>query len=78
MVVLDCKFCFVLCGDSLTCKQSYLNPMTYAFSGIMENEFMRTSLICDGSYVVPRNGLGMTKYPWVVPLFKKSMGTHVP
>ncbi|KAH0837832.1 pleiotropic drug resistance ABC transporter [Lanmaoa asiatica] len=42
---------------------SYLNPLSYAWAGAMENEFMRTSLICDGSYVVPRNGPGMTKYP---------------
>lgn len=30
---------------------------------------MRTSLICDGSYVVPRNGPGMTKYPFVISFF---------
>ena len=30
---------------------------------------MRMSLICDGSYVVPRNGPGMTKYPYVIPFF---------
>ncbi|KAI9569434.1 pleiotropic drug resistance ABC transporter [Boletus coccyginus] len=42
---------------------AYLNPLSYAWAGAMENEFMRTSLICDGSYVVPRNGPGMTKYP---------------
>ncbi|KAF8555113.1 pleiotropic drug resistance ABC transporter [Imleria badia] len=42
---------------------SYLNPLSYAWAGAMENEFMRTSLTCDGSYVVPRNGPGMTKYP---------------
>lgn len=27
---------------------------------------MRTSLICDGPYIVPRNGPGMTKYPFVI------------
>ena len=34
-----------------------------AFSGCIENEFMRINLECDGAYVVPRNGPGMTKYP---------------
>ncbi|KAG9313864.1 pleiotropic drug resistance ABC transporter [Chiua virens] len=42
---------------------SYLNPLSYAWAGLMENEFMRTSMICDGSYVVPRNGPGVTIYP---------------
>ncbi|KAF8131532.1 pleiotropic drug resistance ABC transporter [Boletus edulis] len=42
---------------------SYLNPLSYGWAGAMENEFMRTSLICDGTYIVPRNGPGMTKYP---------------
>ncbi|KAN0100123.1 ABC-2 type transporter domain containing protein [Tylopilus felleus] len=42
---------------------TYLNPLSYAWAGLMENEFMRTSLICDGSYVIPRNGPGITKYP---------------
>lgn len=43
-----------------------MNPLSYAWAGAMENEFMRTSLTCDGSYVVPRNGPGMTKYPFVI------------
>ncbi|KAI6015643.1 pleiotropic drug resistance ABC transporter [Pisolithus marmoratus] len=33
------------------------------WGGAMENEFMRTSYICDGDYVVPRNGPGMDIYP---------------
>jgi len=41
----------------------YINPVSYAFGGAMENEFMRIDMTCDGSYVVPRNGPGVTKYP---------------
>ncbi|KAJ3718556.1 ABC-2 type transporter-domain-containing protein [Lentinula raphanica] len=41
----------------------YLNPIAYAWQGIMENEFRRIDLTCDGAYIVPRNGNGVTKYP---------------
>ncbi|ETW86786.1 ABC transporter [Heterobasidion irregulare TC 32-1] len=41
----------------------YLNPFSYVWAACMENEFMRLTLTCDGTYVVPRNGPGMTKYP---------------
>ncbi|KAF8583992.1 hypothetical protein K439DRAFT_1617076 [Ramaria rubella] len=41
----------------------YINPISYGFGGLMDNEFMRTNLTCDGSFVVPRNGPGLTKYP---------------
>ncbi|KIJ32383.1 hypothetical protein M422DRAFT_265882, partial [Sphaerobolus stellatus SS14] len=42
----------------------YINPLGYGFGGLMDNEFMRTNLTCDsGSFVVPRNGPGVTKYP---------------
>ncbi|EKM61431.1 uncharacterized protein PHACADRAFT_248034 [Phanerochaete carnosa HHB-10118-sp] len=41
----------------------YINPLTYAFSGIIENEFMRINLACVGAYVVPRNGGDAVKYP---------------
>ncbi|TFY58327.1 hypothetical protein EVG20_g8195 [Dentipellis fragilis] len=41
----------------------YINPLAYAWSACMENEFMRVTLECDGAYVVPRNGNGATKYP---------------
>ncbi|KAJ3718555.1 ABC-2 type transporter-domain-containing protein [Lentinula raphanica] len=41
----------------------YLNPMAYAWQGIMENEFRRINLTCDGAYIVPRNGNGVNKYP---------------
>lgn len=41
----------------------YLNPVAYAWSGCMENEFMRISMTCDGSYIVPRNAPGMDMYP---------------
>lgn len=42
---------------------SYANPLYYAFSGCMENEFMRLSLSCDGNYITPRNGGILNKYP---------------
>ncbi|KAG7452088.1 uncharacterized protein BT62DRAFT_882231 [Guyanagaster necrorhizus] len=41
----------------------YINPISYAWQGCIENEFMRLNLLCNGDYVVPRNGPGMTKYP---------------
>ncbi|KAK7025463.1 ATP-binding cassette transporter snq2 [Paramarasmius palmivorus] len=42
----------------------YINPISYAWQGAMENEFMRISLSCDGSSVVPRNiGDVVTQYP---------------
>ncbi|KAF9236851.1 ABC-2 type transporter-domain-containing protein [Melanogaster broomeanus] len=41
----------------------YINPLSYAWSGLMENEFMRVTLTCDGNYVVPRNAPGINKYP---------------
>ncbi|KAG6841566.1 hypothetical protein C0991_009601 [Blastosporella zonata] len=44
----------------------YINPVSYAWQGCMENEFMRISLTCDGNSVVPRNGPGLTKYPDVL------------
>ena len=44
----------------------YINPFSYSWAGIMESEFSRISLVCEGSYVVPRNGPGMDKYPNIV------------
>ncbi|KAH9966146.1 ABC-2 type transporter-domain-containing protein [Russula dissimulans] len=41
----------------------YLNPMAYAFSGLMENEYSRLTFTCDDSHVVPRNGFNASKYP---------------
>ncbi|KAI0095244.1 ABC-2 type transporter-domain-containing protein [Irpex rosettiformis] len=41
----------------------YINPLGYAFSGVIENEFHRITFECDGSYVVPRNLPGVDKYP---------------
>ncbi|ETW86763.1 ABC transporter [Heterobasidion irregulare TC 32-1] len=41
----------------------YLNPMSYAYGGLMGNEFGRLNFTCDGDYVVPRNGPGMNVYP---------------
>ena len=35
--------------------------LSYSLAGIMESEFSRISLVCEGSFVVPRNGLGMAK-----------------
>jgi hypothetical protein len=36
------------------------------FAGIMENEFMRIDLTCDGNFIVPRNPAGVDKYPTVL------------
>jgi hypothetical protein len=44
----------------------YINPFTYSWAAIMESEFSRISLVCEGSFVVPRNGPGMDKYPNIV------------
>ncbi|KAI0031252.1 ABC-2 type transporter-domain-containing protein [Vararia minispora EC-137] len=44
----------------------YIDPMQYAYSALMENEFGRISFECDGNYVVPRNGNGVTKYPLTI------------
>ncbi|KAF9010854.1 ABC-2 type transporter-domain-containing protein [Cyathus striatus] len=41
----------------------YINPVSYAWQACMENEFMRISLTCDGSSVIPRNVPGLTIYP---------------
>ncbi|KAL0571220.1 ATP-binding cassette transporter snq2 [Marasmius crinis-equi] len=41
----------------------YINPIAYAWQGAMENEFMRIDMTCDGTYVIPRNGGSVTKYP---------------
>ncbi|KAI0273384.1 pleiotropic drug resistance ABC transporter [Gloeopeniophorella convolvens] len=42
---------------------SYINPIYYALSALMENEFHRITLTCDGAYVVPRNAGNVSKYP---------------
>ncbi|PCH34093.1 hypothetical protein WOLCODRAFT_87269 [Wolfiporia cocos MD-104 SS10] len=41
----------------------YINPLSYAWSAAMENEFGRINLECDGNYIVPRNPPGMDIYP---------------
>lgn len=41
----------------------YINPVNYAWSALMENEFSRLTLTCDGAFVVPRNVGNATKYP---------------
>ncbi|KAJ7597296.1 ABC-2 type transporter-domain-containing protein [Mycena floridula] len=46
----------------------YLNPVSYAWQGCMENEFMRIALTCDGTSVIPRNVGDITKYPSGVTL----------
>lgn len=62
---------------------SYINPLYYAFSGCMENEFMRISLSCDGAYITPRNGGILNKYPdglgpnQVCTLFGSSPGDDI-
>ncbi|BGP56642.1 ATP-binding cassette transporter snq2 [Rhodotorula sphaerocarpa] len=35
---------------------SYINPLQYAFSAAMENEFRRIDLACVGSYITPSGG----------------------
>lgn len=44
----------------------YINPLSYSWAALMESEFSRISLVCEGGFVVPRNGLGVDKYPDVV------------
>lgn len=44
----------------------YMNPLAYSWAALMESEFSRISLVCEGGYVVPRNGPGMDQYPDVV------------
>ncbi|QRV86887.1 ABC transporter G family member 11 [Ceratobasidium sp. AG-Ba] len=41
----------------------YINPVNYGFAAMMENEFYRISMSCDGSYIIPHNVGDMTKYP---------------
>ncbi|TFK26774.1 ABC-transporter [Coprinopsis marcescibilis] len=41
----------------------YINPLSYAWQACMTNEFMRIAFPCDGASVIPRNGLGITKFP---------------
>ncbi|KAL0951841.1 hypothetical protein HGRIS_008502 [Hohenbuehelia grisea] len=42
----------------------YINPIQYAWSACIENEFMRIRLLCDGNSVIPRNIPGfITQYP---------------
>ncbi|CCO36956.1 ABC transporter G family member 11 AltName: Full=ABC transporter ABCG,11 [Rhizoctonia solani AG-1 IB] len=41
----------------------YLNPMTYGFAAMMENEFYRIDMTCDGHYIIPHNVGNVTKYP---------------
>ncbi|KAI0800819.1 ABC-2 type transporter-domain-containing protein [Fomes fomentarius] len=61
----------------------YINPISYAWAGLMENEFMRITISCDGNYVVPRNPPGLSKYPDVLginqacTLFGSSPGSSV-
>ncbi|KAF5385059.1 hypothetical protein D9615_001097 [Tricholomella constricta] len=61
----------------------YVNPVSYAWQGCMENEFMRISLTCDGNSVIPRNGFGITKYPDVLgpnqacTLFGSTSGSNI-
>ncbi|KAI0059439.1 hypothetical protein BV25DRAFT_1828964 [Artomyces pyxidatus] len=41
----------------------YIDPMAYAWSALMDNEFSRVDFTCDGTYIIPRNGPGVDKYP---------------
>ncbi|GAA6043179.1 hypothetical protein JCM8097_008713 [Rhodosporidiobolus ruineniae] len=43
---------------------SYLNPLNFAFSAAMENEFKRIDLACVGSYITPNSLSGaLPQYP---------------
>ncbi|KAH8835157.1 P-loop containing nucleoside triphosphate hydrolase protein [Flagelloscypha sp. PMI_526] len=61
----------------------YIDPISYAWQSLMENEFSRIELTCDGSYVIPRNGPGVDKYPTglgpnqVCTLFGAKPGTDI-
>ncbi|CCO36283.1 ABC transporter G family member 11 AltName: Full=ABC transporter ABCG,11 [Rhizoctonia solani AG-1 IB] len=41
----------------------YLNPVNYGFAAMMENEFYRIDMSCDGNYIIPHNVGDVTKYP---------------
>ncbi|KAF8602772.1 hypothetical protein BDV93DRAFT_533391 [Ceratobasidium sp. AG-I] len=41
----------------------YINPVNYGFAAMMENEFYRIRMSCDGTYIIPHNVGGVTKYP---------------
>jgi len=46
---------------------SVLNVFLFiGWGALMDNEFMRITLRCDGDYVVPRNPPGLDKYPEIV------------
>ncbi|KAF9512472.1 hypothetical protein BS47DRAFT_1363141 [Hydnum rufescens UP504] len=40
----------------------HINPVNYGFSALMENEFKRIDLSCEGGNIVPRNMDGLTQY----------------
>ncbi|GJN91548.1 hypothetical protein Rhopal_004571-T1 [Rhodotorula paludigena] len=43
---------------------SYFNPLNFAFSAAMENEFKRIDLLCEGSYITPNSLNGaLPQYP---------------
>ncbi|GBE77519.1 ABC-2 type transporter-domain-containing protein [Sparassis latifolia] len=41
----------------------YIDPLAYALTACLENEFMRFDVTCNGNYIVPRNPPGSTTYP---------------
>ncbi|KAG9049168.1 hypothetical protein FS837_010987 [Tulasnella sp. UAMH 9824] len=41
----------------------YINPLSYSFGGLMENEFGKLDMLCDGNYITPRNAPGQSAYP---------------
>ena len=43
-----------------------LTHFSLGWAALMNNEFMRITLKCDGAYVVPRNPPGLSKYPEVL------------
>ncbi|KAG8926047.1 hypothetical protein FRC00_003339, partial [Tulasnella sp. 408] len=39
------------------------NAGGYSFGGLMENEFGKLDMLCDGNYITPRNAPGQAAYP---------------
>ncbi|KAF8748804.1 ABC transporter [Rhizoctonia solani] len=44
----------------------YLNPTNYGWAAMMENEFYRIDMTCDGDYIIPHNAGDVTKYPTIL------------
>ena len=57
----------MVCELAVVCTIA-LNSLLIGWGALMQNEFMRITLMCDGDYVVPRNPPGSSKYPEIVGL----------